>query len=55
MKEYKWQRRDRKYNKRRYGMVIENKSLKDVRINASKEHIQRRAFRSKRKRFISPD
>jgi hypothetical protein len=34
----KWKRRDRKYRKRRsLGMVVDNKSLKDVRINRRKK------------------
>lgn len=44
--------RDRRYQKR-YDMVVQNKSLKDVRINAVKRNPKGRALRRRRANAVS--
>ncbi len=46
--------RDRKYNQR-YDMVVDNKSLKDVRVNASKRSTERRTLRRRRRNPLPKD
>ena len=50
MKEYKWQRRDRKYKKRRFGMLIDGKSVFTIRDEMAKRNKKKKDKKRARER-----